>query len=185
MLGPRLHDLTKGTSRELTNFGECSTWAMKSVALDPSGTVAAIGSLDGIVRVGQLTGGEPHPSRRAQGCGRQDRNLPGSPLAGHDRRGRHAAALADAGPLEAAAPHTASRRASREAAVAHEPARRQGPVIGHRLESGRRPVLRLEGSAFLVIGLTERQSSIVSSNWAVVYHATPRLESRRRELGSS
>ena len=30
------------------------------VALDPSGTVAAIGTSDGIVRVGRLSGGEPH-----------------------------------------------------------------------------------------------------------------------------
>jgi len=55
-----LHNLTAGTSRQLTEFGECGTWRMRAVALDPSGSVAAAGSLDGIVRVGRLSGGEPH-----------------------------------------------------------------------------------------------------------------------------
>jgi WD40 repeat protein len=55
-----LHDLKKGTSRRLTKFGDCSTWRSTAVALDPSGTVAATGSVDGIVRVGRLTGAEPH-----------------------------------------------------------------------------------------------------------------------------
>ncbi len=51
-----LHDLTAGTSRELTP----STRDWTVVALDPSGTVAATGSVDGVVRVGRLSGGEPH-----------------------------------------------------------------------------------------------------------------------------
>jgi WD40 repeat protein len=55
-----LHDLNKGTSRRLTEFGDCSTWRFTAVALDPSGTVAATGSVDGIVRVGRLSGAEPH-----------------------------------------------------------------------------------------------------------------------------
>jgi WD40 repeat protein len=55
-----LHDLTTGTSRELTEFGECSTWSNWGTALDASGTVAATGSDDGMVRVGRLSGGEPH-----------------------------------------------------------------------------------------------------------------------------
>jgi WD40 repeat protein len=52
--------LSSGTSRELTEFGECSAWNKFGMALDPSGTVAAIGSTDGVVRVGRLDGGEPH-----------------------------------------------------------------------------------------------------------------------------
>jgi WD40 repeat protein len=55
-----LHDLTSGTSRELTEFGECGTWSKFGIELDPSGTVAAIGSVDGIVRVGRVSGGDPH-----------------------------------------------------------------------------------------------------------------------------
>jgi WD40 repeat protein len=54
-----LHDLTTGTSRELMEFGECGSWRRQG-ALDQSGTVAATGSLNGIVRVGRLSGGEPH-----------------------------------------------------------------------------------------------------------------------------
>ena len=55
-----VHDLRTGTSRPLTDFGECGTWNHDAVALDASGTVAATGSLDGIVRVGRLSGAEPH-----------------------------------------------------------------------------------------------------------------------------
>lgn len=49
-------DLAAGTSSEVTRFGDCPT----ALALDPSGTIAATGSVDGIVRVGRLSGGEPH-----------------------------------------------------------------------------------------------------------------------------
>jgi WD40 repeat protein len=55
-----LHDLTSDTLRELPEFGACSTWSKWGIALDPSGTVAAIGSIDGTVRVERLAGGEPH-----------------------------------------------------------------------------------------------------------------------------
>jgi WD40 repeat protein len=56
----RLHDLRTGASQELTHFGECSAWSLDAVALDASGTVAATGGLDGIVRVGRLSAREPH-----------------------------------------------------------------------------------------------------------------------------
>jgi WD40 repeat protein/DNA-binding winged helix-turn-helix (wHTH) protein len=55
-----LHDLGSGVSRELTKFGDCGAWSRYAIALDPSGSVAAIGSVDGIVRVGSLPDGEPH-----------------------------------------------------------------------------------------------------------------------------
>ncbi|MGH9324605.1 MAG: WD40 repeat domain-containing protein, partial [Vicinamibacteria bacterium] len=55
-----LHDLVSGTFRELTKFGKCSAWSRFAIALDPSGTVAAIGNSDGTVRVGRLSGEEPH-----------------------------------------------------------------------------------------------------------------------------
>jgi WD40 repeat protein len=55
-----LHDLTMKTSRKLTSFGDCGTWNGGAFALDPSGAVAATGTLDGVIRVGQLSGGEPH-----------------------------------------------------------------------------------------------------------------------------
>jgi WD40 repeat protein len=58
--GALLHNLSAGTSRELTEFGECSSWHDAAIAVDPSGTVAATGSLDGIVRVGRLSGGKTH-----------------------------------------------------------------------------------------------------------------------------
>ena len=47
-----------GTSRPLAEFGECVAWS--ALALDPSGTVAAAGGVDGIVRVGRVSAGEPH-----------------------------------------------------------------------------------------------------------------------------
>ena len=55
-----LHDLKKGTSRRLTEFGDCNTWRWTAVALDESGTMAATGSFDGTVRVGPLSAQEPH-----------------------------------------------------------------------------------------------------------------------------
>jgi WD40 repeat protein len=58
--GALVRDLAAGTSRPFAGFGECGTWSQWAGALDPSGTVAATGSRDGIVRVGRLSGGEPH-----------------------------------------------------------------------------------------------------------------------------
>ncbi|HSF15100.1 MAG TPA: winged helix-turn-helix domain-containing protein [Vicinamibacteria bacterium] len=55
-----LRNLADGTSREVSQFGECGTWSNFGTALDPSGMVAATGTNDGIVRVGLLSGGEPH-----------------------------------------------------------------------------------------------------------------------------
>ena len=54
-----VHDLTTGTARELTQFEACGTLREGAAALDPSGTVAATAGLDGIVRVGRVSGGEP------------------------------------------------------------------------------------------------------------------------------
>jgi WD40 repeat protein len=51
-----LLDLTTGASKELTAFGEPALH--RTIAL--SGDVAAIGGLDGIIRVGRVSGGEPH-----------------------------------------------------------------------------------------------------------------------------
>jgi WD40 repeat protein len=53
-----VHDLASGTSRELSAFGDCGAWSR--FTLDPSGTVMATGGFDGIVRVGPLSGGQPH-----------------------------------------------------------------------------------------------------------------------------
>jgi serine/threonine protein kinase/WD40 repeat protein len=50
------HDLRAGGSHELTSHGN----AVASVALDPKGEVAVTGGWDGIVRVGPVTGEEPH-----------------------------------------------------------------------------------------------------------------------------
>jgi WD40 repeat protein len=56
--GPvKIVDLVTGGSRALPAFGEPLGSA---IALDPSGTVAATGDREGIVRVGRLSGGEPH-----------------------------------------------------------------------------------------------------------------------------
>jgi WD40 repeat protein len=55
------HDLTHATSEKISDFGECGLWrSPRSFALDPSGTVAANGDIEGVVRVGRLTGGESH-----------------------------------------------------------------------------------------------------------------------------
>ena len=45
-----------GATRELTEFGDY----IGSMALDPSGTVAATGDTEGVLRVGRVDGGEPH-----------------------------------------------------------------------------------------------------------------------------
>jgi WD40 repeat protein/DNA-binding winged helix-turn-helix (wHTH) protein len=55
-----LLDLTKGTSRPSDQFGAFGSYGSGARALHGSGMVAATGSLDGIVRVGRLSGEEPH-----------------------------------------------------------------------------------------------------------------------------
>jgi WD40 repeat protein len=50
------HDLRSGVSRELTSHGN----EVFSVALDPTGEIAVTGGYDGLVRVGPVTGEEPH-----------------------------------------------------------------------------------------------------------------------------
>jgi WD40 repeat protein len=50
------HDLRAGVSRELTSHGN----EVRSVALDPTGEIAVTGGWDGLVRVGPVTGEEPH-----------------------------------------------------------------------------------------------------------------------------
>jgi WD40 repeat protein len=50
------HDLRAGVSRELTSHGN----QVLSVALDPKGEFAVTGSFDGLIRVGPVTGEEPH-----------------------------------------------------------------------------------------------------------------------------
>jgi WD40 repeat protein len=47
-----------GESRTLSEFGDCVS--EKAVALDPSGTVAVTGDMEGVVRVGRVDGGVPH-----------------------------------------------------------------------------------------------------------------------------
>jgi WD40 repeat protein len=49
-------DLGTGRARPLPGFGDCLT----SVALDPTGTVAATADSEGVVRAGRVDGGEPH-----------------------------------------------------------------------------------------------------------------------------
>jgi WD40 repeat protein len=48
-------DLDTGVSRPLASHGN-----VEVSALDPSGTVVATGSVDGTVRIGPISGGEPH-----------------------------------------------------------------------------------------------------------------------------
>jgi WD40 repeat protein len=56
--GPvKIVDLMTGASRALPAFGDPLASA---IALDPSGSVAATGDREGIVRVGRVSGGEPH-----------------------------------------------------------------------------------------------------------------------------
>jgi|GEM_PF-5055273 len=54
--GLELVDLATGTSRSLRQFGD----DVESVDLDPSGNVVATGAMDGTIRVGRLSGSEPH-----------------------------------------------------------------------------------------------------------------------------
>jgi WD40 repeat protein len=54
--GLTLTDLATGSQRRLPEFGD----DVESADLDPTGAVAATGSVDGSIRVGRLDGGEPH-----------------------------------------------------------------------------------------------------------------------------
>ncbi len=54
--GLEMVDLATGASRPLRQFGD----DVESVDLDPSGVVVATGSADGSIRVGRLSGAEPH-----------------------------------------------------------------------------------------------------------------------------
>ena len=49
-------DLATDTSREITAHGN----RVSAFTLDPTGTILVTGDLDGLVRVGPLSGGEPH-----------------------------------------------------------------------------------------------------------------------------
>lgn len=49
-------DVETGTSREIASHGT----RVKSLALDPSGAVLVTGSADGVVRVGPVSGEDPH-----------------------------------------------------------------------------------------------------------------------------
>jgi WD40 repeat protein len=51
-----LHDLSRGTARELPEFGG----AVVSASLDSAGRMLVTGDEEGIIRVGRLSGGEPH-----------------------------------------------------------------------------------------------------------------------------
>ena len=53
----KIVDLATGVPRELPMFGEPYR---RSLALDASGTVAVSGDREGIVRVGRMSGEEPH-----------------------------------------------------------------------------------------------------------------------------
>ena len=49
-------DLARGTSRELAEFGDC----VSGMHLDPSGAVLVTSDKEGTIRVGRLSGGQPH-----------------------------------------------------------------------------------------------------------------------------
>jgi WD40 repeat protein len=51
-----VHNLENGSRRELTSHGS----RINDVALDPTGRLVVTGDADGVVRVGPLTGEEPH-----------------------------------------------------------------------------------------------------------------------------
>jgi DNA-binding winged helix-turn-helix (wHTH) protein/WD40 repeat protein len=61
---PELYDLVTGTVEELPSFGDC----VRVIALDPGGEVAVTGDNDGVIRVGRITGGEPHLLMGHQGA---------------------------------------------------------------------------------------------------------------------
>jgi WD40 repeat protein len=50
------YDLETGSSRTVTSHGN----RVSAVALDPTGTIVVSGDLDGVLRVGPVTGEEPH-----------------------------------------------------------------------------------------------------------------------------
>ena len=99
--------------------------------LSPSGRVIVTGDVDGVVRVGPVTGEEPHLLLGHKGAG--DRRSPSRPTsAGSPRRATTPLDLADARPDEAAAPHAAARGADGEA-------RRRSPTCASSATRRRRP----------------------------------------------
>ena len=93
-----VYDLRERRSWPLTTHGNQVTL----MAWDPSGTRVVTGSRDGIVRVGPVTGEEPHlligHTGTHLGCSRRSNGTPRR----LDERGRHGADLADAGGTTAA-----------------------------------------------------------------------------------
>ena len=97
-------DLAAHTSRRITTHGR----RLPHVALDPSGRIVVTGDVDGVVRVGPVTGEEPHLLLGHGGPSYRRRRLPRRPLGRVGERPRPP--LADARRDEAAAPHAARTR---------------------------------------------------------------------------
>jgi WD40 repeat protein len=114
------HDLEHRTSQPLPAHGS----VVVALALDPTARIAVTGSADGIVRVGPVTGQEPHLLYGHQGwvlC------VAVSPDGKMDRlgwSGRHPSPVAHARHVEAATAHAAARRVARDAEVVDQPPRR-------------------------------------------------------------
>ncbi len=140
-----LFDLAAHTSRRITTHGE----RLFVAAFDPSGRFIVTGDHDGIVRVGPVTGEEPH---LLLGHHSMVESLAVSPdgrwIATATEEGLYLWPMPDM--ARTAAPHPAARRAPREARQLHEPPRGPRPILLHRLEAGRRSLPWLEGRADLV-----------------------------------
>ena len=130
---PSVFDLATGTRREIHSHGN----RIRSVAVDPGGGFLVTGDAAGIVRVGRDRRQRAPPAPGPRRSGRDGGRLPRRQVDCVCDRQRDPP-LADAGRLEATAPHAAVRRADGEAAVADEPAGRGGPAaaLGYKLEVG-------------------------------------------------
>ena len=109
-----------------------------AAALDPTGNLVASGSVDGTVRVGPVTGGEPHYFLGHEGPAWTVRVLSRRPLAGLGRVRQEDPPVAASGPLGAALPDPPAGRAARQAARPHQPARgpRPSSATGYKIEAG-------------------------------------------------
>ena len=143
-------DLEARTSREITTHGT----QVRAMALDPTGRILVTHGYDATLRVGPLTGEEPHLLTGGGSTPWRSRCVSGRPL---DRErshqgGRHPP-LANARPDATAVPHAPARRAAPAAPDEHQSAGRRGPgrrvpasspapsPAGRRRRSGRRDAL--------------------------------------------
>ena len=145
--GGARHDLVDGTSQPVDLRSHPR--AIWDLAVDPKGRTVVTAGPDTLVRVGPVTGEEPHllmgsRAGQPQGC----RGFSRRALDRQRRLGRDHPPLAHAGRV--ALPHATPRRAARPAPVPHQRPNRRGRRVVDRLRPRQRSVPGLGESAGVV-----------------------------------